>query len=89
VVGTVDGIVSGTDHHGLAVKAGVTYIAVVGIEAMIVDGTESGTLVQSTTTIDGDCGTVTTWVDGSDATHVAGTNTGEAKVDGTVTVAGV
>jgi len=41
-------------------KAGVTYIAVDGIEAMIVDGTDSGTFVQSTTTIDGDPGTVTT-----------------------------
>jgi hypothetical protein len=53
------------------------------MEPITVVGTESGTLVQSTTTNEGDEAITTTWVAGKLETNEIGTKTGELKLDGT------
>jgi len=86
-VGTVDGMYVGIDHDE-NVEAGTETTAVLGTEAMIEVGTESGTLVHSTITADGDEAMVMTTDDGKLSTHETGTTTGLDQVDGTVTTDG-
>jgi len=62
--------------------------ALTGTEAMMLDGTLSGTSDHETTTADGSDAMVKTTDDGSEATQVTGTTTGVKTVDGTVIVAG-
>jgi len=69
-------------------EAATVTTAEAGTDAITVDGTESGTLVQATTETDGEEAGITTCVDGKLSTQVIGTTTGEVHVDGMVTVAG-
>jgi hypothetical protein len=79
-------IVDGAETYELT---GTTTTFDVGIGAITRVGTYEGTFSHETIAIDGDPGMVTTKVDGTDSTQVAGTATGEVNpTDGITTVDG-
>jgi hypothetical protein len=55
-----------------------------GMVTTKLDGTDVGTLIELTITIDGEFGMVTTWLAGRLVTKLAGTTTGLVHTDGTV-----
>jgi sorbitol-specific phosphotransferase system component IIA len=89
-VTSVAGTITGDDQvDGTETEAGSELgTTVTGIVTTTEVGTDDGTLDHEITTIDGELGTVTIYLVGTEVTSVAGTITGDDQVDGTEIEAG-